>query len=132
MAQVTTRRLGEGDSKLILHAFLESDGTGELADHVLISPADLVPPLALSPTLRILQVWYSFVWFDVVLKFGGIVPRHAWTLARDAKGHFDFRHFGGIADNKTVPPSDDNGKILLSTNGFELGSQGSLIIEFRK
>ena len=132
MAQVTTRTLAQGESKLLLHVWLESDGSGELSDHVLVSPDELVPKLDLSPTLRILQVWHSFVWFDAVLKFGGLVPRPFWAFARDAKGHFDFRHFGGICDYSSVPPSDDNGKILLSTNGFTLGSQGSLVIEFRK
>ena len=132
MAQVTMRNLSQGEGKLMLHVWLDSDGSGELSNQVLVSPADLVPKLELSPTLRILQLWYSFVWFDAVLKFGGIVPRPVWALPRDARGHFDFRHFGGFSDSATVPPSDDNGKILLSTNGFTLGSQGSLVIEFRK
>ena len=135
MSQVTTRIVVEGPSHLVLHAFLESNGyDGELDNHVLLSPVDLTPKkTADEPALRIMQVWYSMVWFDVVLKFGGIVPRPVWTLTRDSQNHIDFRAFGGASDYGPLPPSDQNGKLLISTNGFApIGSQGSLVLELRK
>ena len=134
MAQVTTRKLEEGPRNLVLHVFFESDGvSGELDNHVLLPPKDFSPAQEAKPTLRIVQVWYALVWFDVVLKFGGIVPRPALVLARDHGPNQDFCHFGGIADTDTVPPSDNNGSLLVSTNGFaQAGSQGSLILALRK
>jgi hypothetical protein len=135
MAQVTTRKVVEGLNNLVLHVFMESDGlSGELDNYVLLSPADLIPPLpATKPTFRIMRVWYSMVWFDITFKYGGLQPRPVWTLARDAANYLDFRSFGGISDYGTEPPSDQTGKLLISTNGFAAaGSQGSMTIEFRK
>jgi hypothetical protein len=113
---------------------MESDGvSGELEDYVLLTPADLEPPLAANPALRIQRVWYSFNQFDATLKFGGIAPMPVWVLARASNTEFDFTRFGGISDYNTVPPADKNGQLLISTTGYgPLGAQGSLVFEFRK
>ena len=128
---ITTKKIGEGPNHLVLHVFMQSDGA-ELDNYVLLAPSDLNPALPVKPALRIMRVWYGFSWFDVTLKFGGITPRPVWTLPRDIQ-EFDFTIFGGIKDVTTSPPSDQDGKILISTNDFApAGSQGSLVIEFRK
>lgn len=132
MAQVTTRKVVEGLNNLVLHVSMESDGSGELQDYVLLSPADLSPALPARPTFRIMQIWTQQVWFDIAIKFGGITPRPAWVLARDSTEHVDFRSFGGISDYTQDPPDDWNGNLLVSTNDFVLGSLGTLVIEFRK
>lgn len=135
MAQVTTRKVVEGLNNLVLYVFLESDGvSGELDNYVLLAPSDVDPPLKnTKPTFRIMRVWYQMVWFDIVLKYGGIAPRPVLALARDADTYADFRSFGGVSDWGTSPPSDQDGKLLISTNGFsQAGSQGSLILELRK
>ena len=134
MSQVTTRVIGQGGANFVLHVSLASDGVeGELDNYVLVDPATFIPPLPRQPALRIMQIWSSMVWFDIVIKYGGLVPRPAWTLARDTTNYIDFRVFGGISDDGQPPPSDDNGKVLISTNGFEAaGSQGNLVIAFRK
>lgn len=134
MPQVTVKKIVEGESHLVVRVNLLSDGTGELSNHVILSPSDLKPPRPNDrPAFRIMQVWYGMVWFDLTFSYGGINPRPVWTLARDSDSHTDFRSFGGLLDYDTVPPADDSGKLLVSTNGFaEAGSQGSLVIELRK
>lgn len=134
MAQVTKTVLEEGPTNLVLQVFLESDGfSGEFSNYVLLSPADLDPPLSASPHLIVMQVWYSMVWFDITLSWGDVVPRPFLVLARDTNETGDFRHFGGLPDKGSTPPAGQNGNLLVSTNGFQpAGSQGSLVIEFRK
>ena len=131
---ITTRKLVEGKTTLLLHVTLESDGLqGELNNEIIISPSDLIPALPALPALRIMQLWYQMSWFDVVLKYGGAVPRQVLTLTRDTGNHIDFRFFGGLSDVPTVPPSDMNGKLLVSTNGYSpLGSVGTIILELKK
>ena len=122
-----------GGQNFVLHVFMEQDGApdGELKDFVLVDPDDYGLPK--SQTLRIVEAWHSFAWFDVTLKFGGLVSRPVWTFTRDADNHVDFKGFGGLRDRGDPPPSDDNGKVLLSTNGFApIGSQGTLVLAFRK
>lgn len=130
---VTVRKLMEGQNAVVLHVFLESEGA-ELDNFVLISPADLVPPRpSTAPALRIKRLYYQFIWFDAVLKYGGVTPRQILALARDTSGKMNFEHFGGVADTPTAPPSDQNGKLLISTNDFApAGSQGHLILEMVK
>lgn len=135
MAQFVTRKLEEGPANLVLHTFFQSDGyEGELVNAVLLTPALLVPKLSATPCLIVMQVWYSFVWFDITLSYGGITPTPFLTLARDSCTHSDFQRFGGYADYPITPPSNgQNGNLLVSTNGFQpTGSQGYLTIEFRK
>ena len=132
MAQVTTRKVVEGSTNLTLHVFLQSDGSGELENFVLVNPVDLSPAMPAAPSMRIMKIWSQLVWFDVSISYGGIVPRPVWVVARDTASHVDFRCFGGLTDYASSPPSDQNGRVLISTSGFVLGSQGSLVIEFRK
>lgn len=130
---VTVNRLHDGAANLVLHVFMEQDGAlgGELDNHVLIDPVDYGLPK--SPSLKLEQAWHSLVWFDLTLKFGGLVPRPIWTFARDQNALVDFCKIGGLSDRGNPPPSEDNGKVLISTNGFDqIGSQGSLVLAFRK
>ncbi len=131
---VTKQFISEGLTKAVLYVNIESDGNeGEFSNYVLIDPAvDLTPLLTDTTTsqLSILQVWWSFSWFDATLSFDDLVPYPNWTFTRDADGYKDFRYFGGLKDRSGI---DHTSKLLLSTNGFApLGSKGNMVIEFRK
>ena len=136
MSQVTITKVVEGPAHLVIRIDLLSDGTGELSDYVVLSPSQLVPSRPnLAPAFRIMQLWYGMVWFDVTFKAGTITPVTLWTLARDCDSHVDFRSFGGVIDTNVYnnPPSDDNGKLTISTNGFNVAnSAGSIVVELRK
>jgi len=136
MAQVTVRKVVEGQSHLVLRVDMLSDGTGELADYIILSPMELNPPIPNDvPAFRIMQAWYGLVHFDVTLKAGTIIPSVLWTIAKDCDSHTDFRSFGGLIDANVYnkPPSDDNGKLTISTSGFNVaGSAGTIVLELRK
>ncbi|NDH08888.1 MAG: hypothetical protein EBY16_04620 [Gammaproteobacteria bacterium] len=134
MAQVTTTKLVEGNSHLIIRIDLLSDGTGELQNYVVLSPSDLDPPRPNNnPAFRIMQLWYGQSLFDTFLGFGTLQPVNVWTIAKDCDSHVDFRSFGGLVDLNTTPPSDDNGRFWISTKGFAApGSQGTMVVELKK
>ena len=136
MGQVVVRKVTEGPSHLVLRVDMLSDGTGELANYVILSPSDLNPSRPNNiPAFNLRQAWYAMVWFDVVIGAGTVIPRPIWTLARDCDSHIDFRSFGGILDSSAydAPPSDDNGKLTISTNGFaQANSTGTLVLELQK
>lgn len=128
--------LSSGPKNFLVHVFLEQDGVdkGELNNHVLIDPVEDFK-LAKGPKLNLSEAWYSFAWFDLTIKFQGLVPRPIWTFARDNGNHVDFGWMKGLADRaaQTPPLSDDTGRILVSSNGFAtLGSQGTLVLAFRQ
>ncbi len=136
MAQITTVKVAEADSTLVLRVNMVSDGSGELINYPFLYPSNLVPPRPNSnPTFRILQIWYSLVWYDVTFSAGTLSPVTLWTLARDCDSHTDFRSFGGLLDQNVYqqPPVDDNGALLISTNGFNVaGSQGTIVLSLGK
>lgn len=132
MANKITRTIvSEGASKLIVSLVLEADGEGDLVNYPVLDPTvDFTPTLESYTQLSVAQVWYSSVWFDVVLGFNALNPVKSWVLARDTMNYQDFRYFGGLKDQAGT---DHDGKLLLSTNGFDVpGSIGTLVIELRK
>lgn len=134
--QVTTLKVVEGESTVVVRVNLLSDGSGELINVPFFSPSDLVPPRPNNrPTFRIDQIWYAMVWFDVTISVDALQPVPLWTLAKDCDSHIDFRSFGGLIDPNAYlsPPSLDSGVLLLSTNNFTaVGSQGTLVIAMTK
>lgn len=136
MSQVVVRKVTEGSSSLVLRVDLLSDGTGELENYVILSPSDLNPAMPNDiPAFRLMQAWCGMVWFDFTLKAGTVIPATIWTFARDCDNHVDFRSFGGLIDPNAYnnPPSDDNGKLTISTNDFNIvGSAGTIVLELRK
>lgn len=134
--QITTTKVVEGESLLVIRVNLLSDGSGELVNVPFLSPSDLVPPRANNrPTFRIAQLWYGLVWFDVTIGAGTLQPVPIWTIARDCDSHVDFRSFGGLLDQNVYssPPNDDNGVLTITTNGFApVGSQGTITLSLVK
>ena len=135
MGQVTVRKVVEGPTGLVLRVDFAGNGTGELLNEVIFSPAQLakVPVPKTIPTFRLMQAWYGMVWFDVSLKVGSLVPKPIWTFTSDSGDHVDFRSFGGLIDPDvySTQPPDTDGKLLISTNGLLLGSSGSLVFELK-
>ena len=129
---VTKQILNSGTKKVIMHWYLESDGTdGELQDYVLLDPqVDLALPPDPKMQLSILKIWSGMAVFDVVLKWNALVPTPVWVLVAGADASIDFSYFGGLKDYSGV---EHDGKLLISTNGFApAGSAGSLILELKK
>lgn len=129
---ITTNILHNGSKNFVLHVFMEQDGgLGELVDEVLVDPETYGLPQ--YPSLRLEKAWGSLAWFDATLKFGGLVARPIWTFSRELNNYVNFSCFGGLSDRGDPPPSEDDGKILISTSGFDvLGSQGTLVLAFKK
>ena len=144
MPQILVKKLEEGPSRVLIRVDLfNNDGSGELVNQVIFSGTDCKPAIPVlgppSPVFRIMQVWYGMVWFDVTMGMGTLQPEDCWTLTRDSAVHVDFTYLGGLVDPAYYdnpagnPPSDDNGRLWISTNGFNtVGSRGSLIIELKK
>ena len=129
MSQIVKTLLSDGPSKSILSVYLQSDGVeGELTNYILLDPkVDLTPT---AKQLTVLQIWYSFSWFDALLSFDDVSPYPSWMLTRDTGNYHDFRYFGGLKDRSGI---DSTGKLFLTTTGFApIGSTGTIIIEDKK
>ena len=121
--------LNDGPSKAIFSVFMQSDGNeGELTNYVLLDPTVDISPAV--DQVSILQIWYSFSWFDGLLSFDDLVPYPSWALTRDADNYFDFRYFGGLKDRSGI---DHTGKLFFTTTDFApLGSIGTIVMEVKK
>ena len=130
MAQITTKKIVEGLNNLVLHAYFESDGfEGEMNNVVLLSPSELIPPLPGAPTFRIVKIWAALN-FALTLKYNSQVPTPVWVISGGFSQQMDFDRFGGLSD---YTATNSDGKLLVSSSGFaSSGTNGSLVIEFRK
>ncbi len=140
---VTRTLLNNGPRSFLLHTYLQSDGfEGELSNFVIADPTvydSVLTDKVIQPNMKLtlMQVWYSFNWFDGLISFDQLNPVPCWMLPRDASNYFDFRYFGGLAnrlvDPQTAQVNERTGKILLSTSGYApIGSTGTMVIEVRK
>lgn len=128
---VTKTKIVDGPKSAVVHIYLESDGQeGELDNYVLLDPvADF--GLSTDHQLTVTQVWYSLVWFDVLMKFSALSNYPSWMLPRVSDSNYlDFRYFGGLKDRATA---EHTGQLLISTTGFApQGSIGTLVVEVKK
>ena len=133
MAQVTTQEVVKGQSGITVRVDFAGDGTGDLENHVVLSTEDLltVPNPKRVPAFRLMQAWYSMVWFDVSLKVGTLEPNLIWPFARDTGNYIDFRPFGGLFDSDIygTQPQNTDGTLTVSTNDLVVGSTGTLILD---
>lgn len=133
MTQVTTTKVVEGESHVVIRVNLVNEEGGELTNVTILSPTDLVPRRINNATaFRIMQIWSGLDQFSATLGFDTVTPRDIWTLGVGVDSHVDFRSFGGLPDYATTPPADVTGKLWISTRGFVLGAKGSLVLELRK
>lgn len=128
---IAITKTNDGDRNVLVHVFLQADGSGDESGFILIDPhEDLSPTLPRKPVFAIQEIWYDVDGFNMVLSFGGLVDVPAWTLSQGASNHVRFDRFGGLVDRSGA---DGNGKLLLSTVGFDAqGKQGSMVIKLRK
>ena len=140
---ITRTILNNGSKAILLHVYLENTGIeGELDKEVLVDPTvydsvftDRI--IQADMKLTLVQLWYSFKWFDATLYFDDLSPVPCWVLPRDGTTHVDFHYFGGLS-NRLIDPNTNQstnrtGKVLISTDNFApVGSAGTLILELRK
>lgn len=130
MAQLTITKILDGTGRVVLHAYIIGDGSGELTNATLADPATLVPPVGHKPCFSILEVDYEFSGFDVRLSYDSTPDVPVWNLAgASSSNHIDFRHMGGLVDRGGI---DGTGKLLLSTKGLINGEHGSMVITLKK
>lgn len=140
---VTRTILNNGSKTLLLHVYLESNGSdGELSNYVIADPElydSVFTDKIIQPNMKLTltQAWYSFNWFDSVISFDDLNPVPCWLFPQASHNYIDFRYFGGLANRlinpDTATSTDRTGKILLSTNGFApAGSVGTMVLEIRK
>ena len=129
---VTTKQVINGERFIVLAVYLRSDGaSGDLEDEVLLDPVEDLG-LKANTRLRIESVMHSFAGFDGVLEFGsgGVNPNWKWVMPAGVGHPFDFGPFGNLFDDSGM---DGNGKLMISTEGFDSeGDQGSMIIQLKK
>ena len=128
IVNITT--VNDGSKNLVVHVYLESDGsTGELADEVLIDPADYGLPS--TSRLVIEHIAYNFSGFSSTIEFdtGLVEDKMIWVLGENSNSA-DFDRISGLKDRSGV---DGTGKIQITTNGFlTAGDKGSILLHVRK
>lgn len=125
--------LNESVKKIVVHFYIEGEANDtEQVNVTLLDPYYDFTPDSASFRPTITQIWGSLSWFDVLLKFEDSAPEGGpqWVVARDASNYHDFRYFGGLKDRGNTDAG--TGKVLMSTNGFGVGSVGTMVIEFKK
>lgn len=132
MSQITITKILDGARNAVVHVFVTGDGSGDLANEVLIDPAtDFDPPFPAKPELRIDRLWYDLVGFTGYLAFDYLTSNTPiWSMSAGQANQPDFSWFGGLTDRSN--PLDGLGKIKLTTTGLELGDVGTLIISAKK
>lgn len=128
--QVVVTTLIDGPKDIVLHVYIESDGTSDdIVDHVIVDPADLDMPDD-SNFLTVKTIESSLDGFSARLKFGYLVDgTPVWVLPEDM-ACFDFTTIGGLRDRS--PDLDGDGKVLLSTRGLNGTDAGSFVIKLTK
>lgn len=132
MAQVVITKLLDGAKTAIFHVFLESNGSGELSDSVLIDPeTSFDPALDAKPTLTVERLEYSLSGFDAKLEFDYLLSdTPVWAMLGGTDTKKDFCKAGGIRDRSNS--LDGLGKLKITTSGFGAGDFGSIIVQVRK
>lgn len=131
MAQISVTTLNDGPRNAIVHVSILGDGSGDLADEVVIDPAAFDPPLPPVPALKISKLWYALVGFDARLEFDYLVSdTPVWSIPGGETMCLDFDSFGGLTDSS--PDLDGTGRLQITTSGLSEGDFGSLVIWVRK
>lgn len=124
---VAIRNLISGSKKLVVHAYLASDGVaGELADQILVDVSALPFP---ASKLTLEKIDYALTGFSAFLEFDATTDQPLLGLLAETPVVHDFTCFGGIPDPLAVGTTGD---ILISTTGFTAaGDRGTIILQFK-
>ena len=130
MAQLTITTIHDGPRNAVIHVSIFADGSGELADEVLIDPTAFDPPLPARPALRISKIWHDFTGFDAWLEYDYLLSdTPVWSMSGNQPGHLDFDCFGGLTDRSA---SDGTGKIQINTRGLDNADFGTMVLHVKK
>ena len=127
----------DGDSHVVLHCFMQSDGLSpELTNFVLLDPKlDVSPPMPRMQDFIVKQLWYEMAGVNTTLAFDAPTPWPFWTLTPGVDSYHDWRSFGGIRDHSSSATLglDSTGKLLISTRGLsQLGNGGAFVLYLEK
>jgi len=118
-----------GNRNVILHVYIQGDGSGDLENYVIANPADY----GMSGDNRFFTVdgiQAGFTGFSASLKFEYLLSGTLNWAIPEFDSSQDFSDYGGIKDKSS--PLDGTGKVLLSTAGLSNGDEGSFVLRLRK
>ena len=119
---VNARVIEEGGKNVVLHVYIESDGSGDLVNEVVFDPA--------GRRLAIEKVWSSLAGFDVLIAFDSIPDSPVWVCTDGTHPDVCFMNIGGLKDPGGL---DASGKVVFTTTGMSvLGDKGVIILKMRK
>lgn len=101
-----------------------ADGSNE-TEAIKVDVSEMTPPCArVSP----IKIDYNITGPGSIILLWGGDPAHEKFLVLSGQGEIDYQSIGGLP-NKIGAPTGD---ILLSTDGFDLGSAYSLTLTMKK
>jgi hypothetical protein len=125
---VTSQILSDGRKDFIIVLTGLSDGTGE----ALVAKTNCASMSGPPNTLRLMEIQYDIDGVDTPAPFSVSLfwegtPNQPMLQLR-GHGKLDFKEFGGLLNNATLPEGD----VLLSTNNPVAGATYTLILKFFK
>jgi len=131
MAQLAVTKIIDGPRNAVVHVSISGDGSGDLADEIIIDPAAFQIPLPPVPALKITEVWYDLSGFNAFLEFDYLTSdTPIWTMSGGQGNYVNFDYFGGLSDRSNE--LDGTGQIKLTTTGLTAGAFGTLILSIKK
>jgi hypothetical protein len=124
----TTVNLQDGGQTVVLFLTGLNEGSGDTETLAKKIDAALLNPKARK--LRIMKIEYNISGGIVSLYRDTTNPIKIIDLAGD--GTFDFTSTGGMPEEVTDGSDSDTGSILLSTQGFDIGSSYAIRLELKK
>lgn len=118
----TLQTIIDGARNAVIKATFVSAGADQ-APTVMVNVSVLHPPASLS--LKVRKIEYNIQPSGLVRLQWEAPPDHKDMLDLTGFDHLDFRNFGGITNNGG---STATGNILISTQGFTLGSSYTIIL----
>lgn len=122
----TLQTLVDGARNCVVKATFLSGGLDQAITKI-VDVTALHPPAGVH--LKVMKITYDVTPGGIVRLYWDAPPNPIDMLDLNGFDHADFRRFGGIWNNGGM---DATGSILVSTQGFTLGYQYTLIIEMIK
>lgn len=122
----TSQILYEGRLNLVMLFTGISDGSDQETLSVKVRAADLNPP---PKSLKIMNIYHGVTNGTIKLMWGNNSYDPVPFLTASFPDSVDFKNIGGMVAGAG---SEASGNILLSTQGFDVGSSYSIKLEMRK